>query len=147
MGRRVKYRRSGTTYNSWKCMRSRCNNPCGKDIAVYGPKKLEYESAWDDFDIFVDDMGNRPDGMTLDRIDNALGYFRGNVRWADATTQQRNKSNNIYFTYLGETLVLQEWIDRSGMNKSTFHDRIRRGWNIRETLETPIRHNCYAGNR
>lgn len=81
------------THNSWRTMRERCTKEYHKSYEKY--KDIPVDPEWlDSFEAFYKDMGERPEGMTLDRIDNSLGYCKENCRWADASTQQQNKSPN-----------------------------------------------------
>lgn len=76
------------TWISWYGMRKRCNDLSNP---YYGGAGVSYDPRWDDFEVFVQDVGLRPSGMTLDRIDPYGDYEPGNVRWADAKTQANNK--------------------------------------------------------
>lgn len=77
--------------------------------------------------------------LSVDRINNAKGYSPDNCRWADSTTQNRNKDNNILLTYKGETHVISEWAEILNVNYGTFYSRIRRGWSIEKAIEKPLR--------
>lgn len=79
------------TYSSWQSMRNRCLNPNSEDWSYYGGAGVKICPEWDDFEIFYSDMGERPDGLTLDRVDPNKGYFPQNCRWADAHTQRINR--------------------------------------------------------
>ena len=79
------------TYRIWKGMRNRCNNPNTPRYKDYGGRGIRVCSQWDDFAVFLTDMGERPHGMTLDRVDNDGDYEPGNCRWA---TYQQQAANN-----------------------------------------------------
>lgn len=93
------------TYRTWKDMRARCNNPNNEDFANYGGRGIAVCAEWDDFATFVSDMGARPDGLTIDRVDTNGNYEKSNCRWADAETQANNKRNNRIVGPNGETLA------------------------------------------
>lgn len=79
------------TYYSWTAMKARCNQPGNKDWPRYGGRGITYDPRWADFVSFYDDMGDRPEGMTLDRIDPDGNYERSNCRWATASEQAVNR--------------------------------------------------------
>ncbi len=82
------------TYVSWCAMKSRCLRPCMRSYPRYGGRGITICDRWMVFANFLADMGERPKGMTLDRIDNDGNYEPGNCRWADNKTQHKNKTNN-----------------------------------------------------
>lgn len=77
------------THNTWRTMIERCTKSYHKNYDSY--KHLDIDPKWMTFEGFYEDMGDRPDGMTLDRKDNSLGYFKENCRWATDSQQQQNK--------------------------------------------------------
>lgn len=86
------------TYNSWEAMKNRCLNPNHDKYDYYGGRGITICAAWTSktgFVTFLRDMGARPEGMTLDRIDPDGHYEPLNCRWADAKTQASNKRNRV----------------------------------------------------
>lgn len=78
-------------YKSWSAMRDRCLCPTNRQYAAYGGRGITVDPSWDSFEVFLADMGPRPVGFSLDRINNAEGYSKQNCRWASPKTQANNR--------------------------------------------------------
>lgn len=115
-------------YRSWKDMRSRCNNPGDSDFKDYGGRGIVVCSRWDDFSLFIADLGDRPKGFTLDRIDVNGNYEPSNCRWADGKTQANNKRVNRIIEWNGRSQTLQQWCEETGIDHSKAGYRLRQGW-------------------
>lgn len=91
-------------YNTWKSMKNRCNNPNDKDYDKYGGRGIDMNPVWLDVRVYIKDMesilGEKPKGMTVDRIDNDKGYYIDNLRYA--STSQQNLNKRYAFGKLGE---------------------------------------------
>lgn len=126
------------TYNSWRDMKKRCNNPNHRAYADYGGRGIKVCQRWQDsFDNFLEDMGPKPNGYTLDRIDNDGNYEPGNCRWASARTQANNRRNNILVIAEGVEDTLANHCRRLNLRYSVVKQRIRSGWPIEKALNTP----------
>lgn len=122
-------------YRSWKDMRGRCNNPRNTDFADYGGRGIAATPAWDDFSAFLADMGKRPAGHTLDRIDVNKGYEPQNCRWADATQQANNKRSSRVMELDGRSQTLQQWCREYGADHSKVRYRLSTGLTLRDALQ------------
>lgn len=107
-------------HNSWHLMRCRCLCSTALGYNRYGGRGIRICERWLDqdngFRHFLEDMGERPDGYTLDRIDVNGDYCQENCRWASHKTQNRNRRNNAIITYKGETHTLKEWSEKLNLN-------------------------------
>lgn len=127
-------------YRSWEAMRSRCLNPKDQAFARYGGRGIKVCKAWDSFVTFLSDMGTRPPGTTIDRIDNDGNYEPGNCRWATRKIQAMNKRSTLLISLNGETLPMMEACHRHGKPYPLIHDRMRRlGWTAENAFSKPIR--------
>ena len=79
------------TYRSWATMKRRCNNKNDVSYKYYGEIGIGYQNSWEDFRNFLSDMGERPEGKTLDRIDYKKGYSKLNCKWSSPSDQSRNQ--------------------------------------------------------
>lgn len=121
-------------YRSWKDMRARCRNPNDSDFADYGGRGIAVCERWDDFAEFLADMGKRPLGCTLDRINVNGDYSPANCRWADSKTQANNKRSNRIIEIEGVEKTLQAWCDQYGTEPSKVRYRLSVGYSPLEAL-------------
>ena len=123
------------TYRIWGDMLTRCTNPKSSGFRKYGARGVTVCDRWRrSFAAFLEDMGERPLGLTLDRIDNSKGYEPGNCRWATMQAQQNNRSNNHRMTHDGVTLTLAQWARRLRKSPTTLHNRLNAGLPLAEVL-------------
>jgi hypothetical protein len=78
-------------------MKERCNTPTTNRANSYFNKGITYDKRWESFELFLEDMGHRPENMSLDRINNNANYCKANCRWATNTEQSRNTSRNVFY--------------------------------------------------
>lgn len=125
------------TYMSWTAMVKRCTNLKHPSSKNYGRLGIKVCKRWRKFENFLEDMGERPKGMSLDRLDNDGDYCPGNCRWASAREQQRNRRDTRKATYRGITLPLVEWAERVGIHHDTLEERLRKKWPIHLVFTLP----------
>lgn len=126
------------TYKSWEAMKARCFNPKHREYGLYGGRGITVCSRWkESFEIFLADMGERPKGHSIDRIDYNGNYEPSNCRWATIKVQSRNRRNNLYFTINGVTKCLADWCEEYSAPWSRTYNRIQRGWDIMNALTRP----------
>lgn len=102
--------RNNRTYKTWVEMKMRCLNPTNHAYKDYGARGITVCDRWNNsFEEFLSDMGERPHGKSLDRIDNNKGYCPENCRWATPKEQCNNRRSNFLMTLNGETKSLTEW--------------------------------------
>lgn len=135
-----KSRSMGPPYHVWWNMVQRCTNEETDSYPDYGGRGIQVCSRWlDSPEAFYEDMGPRPSGFQLDRIDPDGDYCPENCRWVGVETQQNNKRSSRLITFRGETLSITQWARRMGAaNSSTLAYRLRNGWSVEKTLTTPI---------
>lgn len=125
---------------TWVGMISRCEHRNNTAYANYGGRGIAVCDRWrESFANFLEDMGKRPAGMSIDRIDNDAGYSPENCRWATATEQARNKRTTLMLEHNGQTLPLATWAERSGINYGVLARRISLGWTPERVITQPAR--------
>jgi len=121
-------------YRTWQNMLDRCKST-GKQYKRYSLRGIKVCKRWEKFENFLEDMGERPEGKTLDRIDNNKGYSKSNCRWATRAQQQRNMNSNV--RYKGECAM--EASVRLGGNPRLVFGRLRLGWSKQRAFSGKVR--------
>ena len=132
------------TYQTWFGMKNRCCNKNSNGYSLYGAKGISVCSRWlsgeqgkTGFDCFIEDMGLRPVGKTLDRRDDARGYSKDNCRWATALQQSWNKKSTILAKIGRETKSLSGWSRDTGIDIATLRQRWHKGWRGKKLISPP----------
>jgi hypothetical protein len=112
------------THDIWIGMRTRCFNPRDTSYRNYGGRGISVDPRWDDFNVFLADMGERPDGMDLDRIDNNGNYEPGNCRWVTRSTNLRNTRRTCVVWLDGVSMSVTEAAERIGVSRGTIFSRV-----------------------
>lgn len=109
-------------YKVWAAIKQRCCNPRNPKFKNYGGRGIQMEADWRDnyvaFAFFVENaLGPRPEGRSLDRIDNDKGYLKGNLRWGTPAQQNSNKRTNRFVDFEGQSLTVAQFSRLIGVNK------------------------------
>lgn len=128
------YMGNSPTYRSWRGLRDRCKKKGHHNYKLYGGRGITYDPRWNNFREFLKDMGERPEGMTLDRIDVNGNYCKDNCKWSTPKEQGNNTRFNVFLEYNGERLTVMQWADKLGINWATIDGRLRRGWSVERAL-------------
>lgn len=130
-------------YRTWCMMLDRCYSRKASNYHRYGGRGIDVCRQWQEsFDQFCADVGERPDGHQLDRIDNDAGYSPDNCRWVTPSQNCRNTRRTRWITSEvdGRTLPLAEWCEiaaERGQNPRTFSTRIQDGRALDDALNDP----------
>ena len=117
------------SYSSWRSMKSRCTNPKSVSWRHYGGRGIKVCERWLKFENFLDDMGERPKGLSLDRKDNDGNYEPGNCRWATLREQNNNNRHCHLLTFNGITQNIRAWSKELGISEHKLYWRVSRaGW-------------------
>lgn len=122
-------------YAVWRAMLDRCRLQTHPAYKNYGGRGITVCERWHKFINFYADMGAQPfKGASIDRVDNNAGYSKENCRWANTTTQSRNRRNNRLLTIGDETLTVAEWSGRSGVRHNTILYRLAHCWQVKDAV-------------
>jgi len=112
-------------YTSWNSMLTRCYNPNHVAYHRYGGRGIQVCQRWrDSFLNFYHDMGEKPDGKTLERIDCNADYSPENCKWATKKEQSNNTCTNRFVLYQGVYGTIAQVADKLGINYNTLYSRI-----------------------
>lgn len=125
-------------YNAWRGIKRRCYDPKFKQYNDYGGRGIRMCDEWlNSFDIFYADMGPRPKGYSIDRINNDGNYTPDNCRWATKAEQARNRTDTRVLEFDGKCMTVAEWAIE--LNNPQLYNRLHRGWSIDRALLTPCK--------
>ena len=127
-------------YGIWSAIKRRCLNKNCQEYQSYGGRGISVCKRWvSSFESFLKDVGLRPStSHSIERMNNSKGYSPGNVRWATAKEQQRNKRTNVFVTIGGVRLCVAEWCGILNISNQTVSTRVNSlGWSYVKALTTP----------
>ena len=119
------------TYSIWGAMRSRCNR-IHQDYSCRG---ITYDERWDSFENFYLDMGEVPEGMSIDRIDVNGNYNKDNCRWATREQQANNTRANVFIEWNGKRQTRSQWERELNMKPTTLRSRLKAGWSLDRAMQ------------
>lgn len=124
------------THSNWSNMKNRCLNPKSQDYGTYGAVGITVCEKWLTFEGFLEDMGERPPGCSIDRIDGTRGYSKENCRWATPTEQANNKRTNKHVEYGGVRFTKAQLARHLGISYSALDSRLALG----QPIDAPVRY-------
>ena len=124
-------------YSAWQGMIQRCTNKSCAAYRHYGGRGIKVCDRWLNFENFIADIGMRPEGYTLERKNNMMGYCKENCEWTTRKNQARNTRRNRLLELDGVKATMPEWSERTGLTVDTIRNRFRNGWSVEETLSIP----------
>lgn len=123
-------------YKSWKAMMERCYSVTHMHYDKYGGRGIKVCRRWHDVRNFIADMGERPEGLSLERKNTNKNYTPKNCSWETAKVQANNRRNNVLIKFEGEKLTSSQWADRFGIPRRLFSKRYRDlGWTLDKIRE------------
>jgi hypothetical protein len=133
-------RKAHPVYSLYKAMVSRCHNPKDPAFKYYGARGITVCDQWrHNPHQFINDMGERPPGFTLERINNDGPYSPENCEWRTREQQANNKRSNVWITFEGETLTISQWGRKLNFPDNLLGKRLLTlGWSIQKALQTPL---------
>lgn len=133
-----KNKKASKTYNIWASAKARCENKKNFSYKNYGGRGIKMSLDWSDsFIKFYEDMGECPEGFSLERKNVDGDYSKENCIWIPLVNQQKNKRTNIYLTYKNETMILADWAKRLNVSRQCLRLRYHGGWTHEQIIETP----------
>ena len=141
MARPPRHGMTGTpTFISWSAMIARCSNPKTARFKYYLGKGITVCPGWQRFENFLADMGERPNGKTLERLDSSRGYYPANCVWATPKEQALNRPTTRMITAGYKTQSLTDWARQLNIQPSAIRWRIQHGWGEEQAVTyTPRR--------
>jgi len=127
--------------NVWRAMHNRCYNVNHKSYSSYGGRGIAVDAIWHGkagYEAFLRDMGDCPEGGTIERIDGHSNYGPTNCRWASWTEQANNKRNNKFYTAHGKTQTLAMWAKELGCTSHAIRLRIKHGMSVEDAVSKAV---------
>lgn len=116
-------------------MIARCHNPKHDQYENYGKRGIRVCKRWRKFENFLEDMGHRPSGTTIDRIESDGDYEPFNCRWLDRWGQANNTSRNVFVEFRGRRQTVAEWARERRIHVRTLRKRLAAGWPVEQAFQ------------
>lgn len=131
LGSRLRHGMTGTkVHTTWISIKQRCHNPKVAHYPRYGGRGITVCDRWrESFENFFADMGNPPEGMDLDRINNEEGYSPENCKWATRSSNCRNRRSTRWVEVEGKRMSMVEAAEVAGISYDTMRSRVKFGMN------------------
>jgi hypothetical protein len=125
----------------WQGIKDRCYNEKGNHWNSHGKRGIKVYEEWihsfEKFELYIKTLGIRPEGYTLDRINNDGDYEPHNLRWASPRTQANNTRSNRIIEFKSKRMTMAEWAREINISYKTLATRLYDGWSIEKALSTP----------
>ena len=127
-------------YITWEGIKQRCHNPNANGYERYGGRGITVCNRWrNSFEAFFEDMGTKPKGLTLERVDNDEGYSKENCEWATMQRQACNRRNTRMISYNGKEQTMTEWAREYGLDRGVLWHRLyNMKWDMKDAFERPV---------
>jgi HNH endonuclease len=124
------------TYSCWQSMRARCNRPSHPNYSTFGGLGITICERWRKFENFLADMGERPTGLQIGRIDTSGNFDLENCKWETVSEKGLNKRTNHRMTANGMTKTFGQWAEHLGIGRVSLWERLQK-WPLEKALTTP----------
>lgn len=135
---KTKAKTSYPEYAVWNNMMNRCRHPQHPSYKWYGQLGIKVCERWHDFWNFLEDMGERPEGMELGRKDTSKDYSKDNCRWTTKTSNIRNRKNTRNVELEGQVVNFMEACNLNGFNYGVVSRRVSAGWDLEDAINRPV---------
>jgi hypothetical protein len=126
------------THKIWASMKGRCRTSSHTSYPQYGARGISYAPRWELFQNFLDDMGEAPDGLELDRINNDGDYGPNNCRWVTHRDNCSNTRCSRIYQFRGQRLSIEQIANFSTLSPWTVRWRINQGWPLERAVTAPL---------
>jgi hypothetical protein len=128
-------------YSIWYGMIYRCSNPNHASWEYYGGRGIKVCERWLSLENFITDMGEPPEGLSIERIDSNGNYEPSNCKWATQKEQILSKRNRRLITFDNKTQSVSEWAREYNITTNLLFGRLNMGWDLERALTQPKRGN------